>query len=67
MTMEPTMTVMELEPKMHTTTNEALPVFDGGRLIGLIRRPVASEPLGPGRETVYLDRPVGRGTHPAAA
>lgn len=29
---------------------------DAGRLIGAIRRPVEPQPLGPGREKVFLDR-----------
>ncbi|MFI5310933.1 MAG: hypothetical protein ACHQQ3_06850 [Gemmatimonadales bacterium] len=42
---------------MTLTSNQSLCVFDGrGALIGTIRRPLAGEPLGPGRETVYLER-----------
>ena len=40
------------------TTGASLCVFDErGQLIGTINQPVEREPLGPGRETVYLARP----------
>jgi hypothetical protein len=46
------------ERKMVQTTGGSLCVFDDhGGLIGTIDRPVEREPLGPGRETVYLARP----------
>jgi hypothetical protein len=40
---------------------------DGGRLIGTIHRPLARDPLGPGRETVYLERPEHERAHQAVA
>jgi hypothetical protein len=34
-------------------------LFDGGgRLVGTIEHPVERQPVGPGRETVYLARPA---------
>ena len=40
---------------------------DRGRLIGTIRRPIERDPLGPGRETVYLERPAHEIAQPAVA
>lgn len=45
------------EPVTMKSNSGSLTVFDdGGQLIGTIERPVAGEPLGPGREKVYLAR-----------
>ena len=45
------------QPRLTLTTGGTLCVFDDrGRLIGTITRPVAREPLGAGREKVYLAR-----------
>ena len=56
------------EPKMTRTDGGSLCLFDErGRLIGVIDRPRRREPLGPGRETVYLARPVQESAHVAAA
>ncbi len=47
--------------------SETFCVFDDeGRLIGAIRRPIAPDPIGPGREKVYLDRSVVRARCTAA-
>jgi hypothetical protein len=54
--------------KMAFTSDASLCVFDErGGLIGTIHRPLARDPLGPGRETVYLERPAQSGARPAAA
>jgi hypothetical protein len=43
--------------KMKQTTDASLSLFDEqGGLVGTIRRPVSRDPVGPGRETVYLAR-----------
>ena len=56
------------EPKMTRTDGGSLYLFDErGRLIGTVDRPSQREPLGPGRETVYLARPVQESAHVAAA
>ena len=56
------------ELKMTLTTGGSLCLFDErGSLIGTIDRPQEREPLGPGRETVYLARPTERVTRPAVA
>lgn len=56
------------EPKMTQTNGGSLCLFDDSdRLIGTIDRPVRRDPLGPGRETVYLARPERETKHPAAA
>ncbi|MFI5231428.1 MAG: hypothetical protein ACHQSE_02835 [Gemmatimonadales bacterium] len=53
---------------MTRTDGGSLCLFDErGRLIGVIDRPRRREPLGPGRETVYLARPVQESAHVAAA
>ena len=45
--------------KMVVTTGALLCVFDdGGRLVGVSPHPLAREPIGQGRETVYLERPA---------
>ena len=42
-------------------------LFDGGgRLVGTIDHPVERQPVGPGRETVYLARPADAKTTVAA-
>jgi hypothetical protein len=56
------------EPKMTRTDGGSLCLFDErGRLIGTVDRPSQREPLGPGRETVYLARPVQESAQVAAA
>jgi hypothetical protein len=56
------------EPRMSQTTGGSLCLFDErGSLIGRIERPVELEPLGPGRETVYLARVERETTQPVAA
>lgn len=56
------------EPRMTRTDGGSLCLFDErGRLIGTVDRPSQREPLGPGRETVYLARPLEDSTHVAAA
>ena len=42
-------------PNVTYATGASLCIFDErGQLIGTINRPIEREPLGPGRETVYL-------------
>jgi len=54
-------------PTLTRSTGGTLSVHDErGRLIGTIRSPVSREPLGPGRETVYLERPATRPERTAA-
>jgi hypothetical protein len=49
--------------RMSYATDTALRVLDEhGELVGTIQYPLARDPLGPGRETVYLVRPA----HPCA-
>ena len=56
------------EPKMSQDTGGSLCLFDErGALIGTIDRPVQHDPLGPGRETVYLARADRETTQPVAA
>jgi hypothetical protein len=53
---------------MSQTTGGSLCLFDErGSLIGRIERPVELDPLGPGRETVYLARVERETTQPVAA
>ena len=55
------------EPITMKSNSGSLRVFDdGGQLIGTIERPVAGEPLGPGREKVYLARRDDEGQRTAA-
>lgn len=52
---------MQQQHKLTLTTGGTFCVFDDrGRLVGTITRPVAREPLGAGREKVYLARPEQR-------
>ena len=45
------------EPNMKRTTGGSLVLFDErGTLIGTIERPLRRDPVGPGRDTVYLER-----------
>ncbi len=57
------------EPNMLLTTGGSLCLFDErGELLGTIDRPLRRDPLGPGRDTVYLARADEREMHhPAAA
>ena len=56
------------ELRMTQTTGGSLCLFDDrGSMIGIIDRPVQRDPLGPGRETVYLARPAREDERPAAA
>ena len=56
------------ELSMTFTSGASLCLFDErGGLIGTIHRPVARDPLGPGRETVYLERPASSGARAAVA
>jgi hypothetical protein len=56
------------EPRMTKDTGGSLCLFDeGGALIGTIDRPVERDPLGPGRETVYLARAGQETSQPVAA
>jgi hypothetical protein len=58
---------METE-KMSSTTGVSLRVLDEcGRLVGTIQYPVVRDPLGVGRETVYLARIDQPDARPAAA
>ncbi len=44
-------------PDVTATSSGTYRVFDSsGRLIGTITRPVERQPIGPGRETVFLAR-----------
>jgi hypothetical protein len=53
---------------MTYTTDTSLRVFDEhGGLVGTIPYPLERDPLGPGRETVYLVRPAQSSARPAAA
>lgn len=55
------------EQTLMTVSGSSLCVFDEhGELIGTIFRPLARNPLGPGRETVYLARPAESVTRPTA-
>jgi hypothetical protein len=50
------------------TSGGSLCLFDErGTLIGIVQRPVARDPIGPGRETVYLARLAESDVAPAAA
>jgi hypothetical protein len=50
-----------MEPNVKRTSESRVDLFDrNGRLIGSIRRPVADDVLGPGREKVYLARRASR-------
>ena len=56
--------------ELNTTqkTGGSLVLFDErGTLIGTIERPLRRDPVGPGRESVYLARPSEGEKHPAAA
>lgn len=44
------------DPRVMTSSGTFCVFDDAGRLIGAIRRPVEPNPIGPGREKVYLDR-----------
>jgi len=45
------------DPRLIVTSGGTLCLFnDRGELIGTITQPVARQPLGPGRETVFLSR-----------
>ena len=51
------------QARLTLTTGGTLCVFDDrGRLIGTITRPVSREPLGAGREKVYLAQPESQRT-----
>lgn len=46
------------DTRVIVTTSGTYCLFDGGgRLVGTIEHPVDRQPLGAGRETVYLARP----------
>ena len=46
-----------MEPQVTRISDNQVQLFDDqGRLIGVIRRPVDREVLGPGREKVFLSR-----------
>jgi hypothetical protein len=56
------------ELRMTETNGGSLCLFDDrGRMIGTIDRPVQRDPLGPGRETVYLVRPANENERTVAA
>jgi hypothetical protein len=56
------------ELRMTQTTGGSLCLFDDrGTMIGTIDRPVQRDPLGPGRETVYLVRRIREEERPAVA
>jgi hypothetical protein len=56
-----------MEPRMTRTSDDQIQLYDdNGRLIGVIRRPVVPDVLGPGREKVYLARRTERPTKHAA-
>ena len=56
------------ELRMTQTNGGSLCLFDDrGRMIGTIDRPVQRDPLGPGRETVYMVPPANENERPAAA
>lgn len=45
------------DPRVIVTSGGTMCLFDDrGQLIGTIAQPVARQPLGPGRETVFLSR-----------
>jgi hypothetical protein len=46
------------DPRLQPTGGTVCVFDDAGRLIGAIRKPIAPDPIGPGREKVYLDRSV---------
>ena len=47
----------ENDPRIIVTSGGTFCLFDDeGRLVGTITRPVAHDPVGAGRETVYLAR-----------
>ncbi len=48
----------ENDTRVIVTSGGTYCLFDhGGRLVGTIEHPVERQPLGPGRDTVYLARP----------
>lgn len=52
---------------LEVTTENQVPLFDEcGNLIGVIERPVLVDPLGPGREKVYLARKTDHDARQAA-
>jgi hypothetical protein len=54
--------------KTKLTMDATLPVFDEqGALLGTIHRPRSPDPVGPGRETVYLVRAADSREEAAAA
>ena len=56
------------EPNMKQITGGSLCLFDErGTLIGTIERPLRRDPVGPGRDTVYLAKPDHNMRHPVAA
>jgi hypothetical protein len=56
------------ELSMTSIMDASLRVFDErGRLVGTIQYPVCRDPLGPGRETVFLVRLAQPCARPAAA
>lgn len=56
-----------MEPKVMRNSKEQVELYDErGRLIGVITRPVVKDPVGPGREKVYLARRAERSTQHAA-
>ncbi len=56
------------EPIMTKTNGGSLCLFDdSGRFLGTVARPVERDPVGPGRDTVYLERPDRVTDQPAAA
>ena len=48
----------EHDTRVIVTSGGTYCLFDnGGRLVGTIEHPVERQPVGPGRDTVYLARP----------
>ena len=46
------------DPRIIVTSGGTFCLYDDeGRFIGTITRPIERQPVGPGRETVYLARP----------